>query len=174
MSLLDIVTEHLKEPEYLHVILNPLPVYGLALGILALGIGMASRSRAAQVTALVIVFLSAASAWPVKKYGEQAYDSIESRSDDAGYAWLDAHAQRATRFIFVFYIAAAVAAAALLVPWKYPASSLPLSGATLLASLVALGFGCWIAYAGGQIRHSEFRFGKPPEKLGDYEKLMQP
>ena len=174
MSLLEIVTEHLKEPEYLHVILNPLPVYGLSLGVLALGIAILSRSRAAQVTALVLVFISAASAWPVKKFGEQAYDTIESKSDEAGYAWLDAHAQRATRFIFVFYIAAASAAAALLVPLKFPKSSIPLSCLTLLFSLVAFGFGCWIAYAGGQIRHTEFRFGKPSEKLGDYEKLMQP
>ena len=88
MSLVEIVTAHLKEPEYLHVILNPLPVYGLSLGILALGIAILSRSRAAQVTALVLVFISAASAWPVKKFGEQAYDNIESKSDDAGYAWL--------------------------------------------------------------------------------------
>jgi len=174
MNLPEIITEHLKEPEYLHVILNPLPVYGLALGALALFIAILSRSRAAQVTALVIVFISALSAWPVKKFGEEAYDTIESKSDDAGYAWLDAHAQRATRFIFVFYIAAAAAAAALLAPWKFPKTSIPLSCLTLLLSLVALGFGVWIAYAGGQIRHTEFRFGKPSEKLGDYEKLMQP
>ncbi len=174
MSFLDLVNAHLKEPEYLHVILNPLPVYGIALGMLALAVAIVSRSRAAQVTALLLVFLSAFSAWPVKVYGERAYDSIESKSDEAGYAWLDAHAQRATRFIWVFYVAAAVAAAALLVPWKYPKTALPLSCATLVISGVALGFGCWIAYAGGQIRHGEFRFGKPSEKLGDYERLMQP
>jgi len=174
MSLLDLLTEHLKDPVYLHVILNPLPVYGLALGILALAIAILSRSRAAQVTALVIVFLSSLSAWPVKKYGEQAYEVVEPKSDTGSFAWLDAHAQRATRFIFVFYIAAAAAAAALLAPWKFPGIGIPLSCLTLALSLVALGFGCWIAYAGGQIRHDEFRFGKPPEKLGDYERLMQP
>ncbi len=27
--------EHLSNPEYMHVLLNPLPVYGLAMGCLA-------------------------------------------------------------------------------------------------------------------------------------------
>jgi hypothetical protein len=174
VSFFDLVIAHLKEPEYLHVLLNPLPVYGIALGDLALFIGILSRSRAAQVAALVIVFLSAFSAWPVKHYGEEAWDAIDAKSDETGGVWLDAHAQRAERFIFVFYIAAAVAAAALLVPWRFPKSGLPLSCLTLVVSLVALGFGCWIAYAGGQVRHTEFRFGKPSEKRGDYERLYQP
>ena len=32
--------EHLSNPEYLHVLLNPLPVYGLAVGVLGLVIAL--------------------------------------------------------------------------------------------------------------------------------------
>jgi hypothetical protein len=40
---------------------------------------------------------------------------------------------------------------------------LPICGMAMAAlALVALGFGGWIAHAGGQIRHTEFRAGKPP------------
>ncbi len=67
----ELLKQHLSEPEYLHVLLNPLPVYGLFLGALALGIAIISRSRAAHVTALAIIFVSAGSAWPVKILGEQ-------------------------------------------------------------------------------------------------------
>ncbi|MBV9618824.1 MAG: hypothetical protein JO201_06390, partial [Verrucomicrobia bacterium] len=70
--------EHFRNPEYLHVLLNPLPVYGLALGLLGLIIALFSRTRAARVTALVIVFISAISIWPVVYYGDSAYDRVLS------------------------------------------------------------------------------------------------
>src|SRR2546425_12100972 len=105
--------KHLHQSEYLHVLLNPLPVYGLALSVVALAIAAALRSRAAQVTALALVVLSAGSAWPAVEFGEKGFDRVQSMSDEAGYRWLDAHAQRATRFKWVFYATAAVAAAAL-------------------------------------------------------------
>ena len=56
--------EHLSHPEYLHVLLNPLPVYGLAVGAFGLVIALISRSRAARVTALALVLISGVSAWP--------------------------------------------------------------------------------------------------------------
>jgi hypothetical protein len=63
----------LSQPEYVHVLLNPLPVYGLATGVLGLVLAMALRSRTAQVVALIIILICAASAWPVYQYGEGAY-----------------------------------------------------------------------------------------------------
>jgi hypothetical protein len=35
----------LEQPEYIHVLINPLPVYGLAMGLVGLSIGLALRSR---------------------------------------------------------------------------------------------------------------------------------
>jgi hypothetical protein len=47
--------EHLSKPEYVHVLLNPLPVYGLAVGVLGLVIALLSKTRAARVTALFVI-----------------------------------------------------------------------------------------------------------------------
>lgn len=167
----ELVRQHLNQPEYLHVFLHPLPVYGVALGALALVIAMALRSRSAQITALILVFLCALAAWPVAHFGEEAFDRVESLSNEQGYAWLDAHAQRATRALPVFYALAALSAMALLLPWRFPKSALALNLLTLLLAIMTLGFGAWISLAGGQIRHSEFRYGKPSEPLGGYEKM---
>jgi uncharacterized membrane protein len=170
-SLLDLIKAHLKQPEYLHALLRVFPVEGLALGIMALIIALVQRSRSAQITALILVFFCSAMAWPAAKFGEEGYDRIEAMSQDAGYAWLDAHAQRATKTVFVFYILAGVSLVALVLPWKFPRTAVPLAAFTLLLSFGSLAVGGWIAYAGGQIRHSEFRYGRPPEKLGGYEKM---
>ena len=53
------------------MLLNPLPIYGLAAGVLALVVGLAMRSRSAQVTALVVILSCALSAWLVYQYGER-------------------------------------------------------------------------------------------------------
>jgi uncharacterized membrane protein len=152
----------LQQPEYVHVLLNPLPVYGLAVGVIALIVALFLRHRSAQTVALILILIAAASAWPVVHYGEAAFDRALSMSDADGEAWLKAHEARAEKLEYLFYALATLAAAAILLPKKWPASAKPLLIATLLLALVSLGAGGYIAYAGGKIRHREFRTSKPP------------
>lgn len=161
----------LRQPEYLHVLLHPIPIYGTAFGILGLLLAFWMKSRPAHVVALVLILVSGLSAWPVKELGENSYDAIEAISDRSAYAWLDAHGQRAERGTKVFYVLAVVALAALSLPAKLPKLGPLLSAVTLLVAIAALLVGGWIAYAGGKIRHKEFRHGPPPEKVGEYEKM---
>lgn len=170
LSVYETLQAHLRQPEYLHALLHPLPVYGVAFGILALVLAFWLKNRAAHVVALSLLLISGLSAWPVKEFGEKAYDRIEAMSDKQGYAWLDAHAQRAVKTVPVFYVLAAAAALALVIPLKIPKLGKPLSVMTLLVALAAMAIGGWIAYAGGKIRHKEFRLGPPPERPGKYEK----
>src|SRR5438552_17019661 len=100
------ILRDLRQPEYVHVLLNPLPVYGLAVGLIGLLVAICLRSRAATVVALVVVFISAAAAWPVYEYGEQAYDRVLSMADADGRAWLAAHKERAEVLIWFFYAVA--------------------------------------------------------------------
>jgi hypothetical protein len=154
----------LRQPEYVHTLLNPLPIYGLAIALLALLIATCLRNRGAQMTALVLVLICAASAWPVVAFGERAYDNILTMSDDDGRAWLEAHEERAESLMYVFYACAVAATAALVAPMKWPKAALPLAIVTMLLAVGSLGAGASIAYAGGKIRHREFRTVPPPEK----------
>ncbi len=147
----------LLEPGYLHVLLNHLPIFGTALGALALLVALGLRSRPAQITALVVVLVASASAWPVLVTGQQAYKPIRGLTDDDGSDWLDMHMDRAEKTIYAFYFLAAVALAGLLAPRKWPRSATPLALASLALSLLCLGLGGYIAQAGGRVRHPEFR-----------------
>jgi len=160
----------LRQPEYIHVLLNPLPVYGLLVGWIGLVIGLALRSRRAQTATLTLVLLSSISAWPVYEFGQQGYDRVLSMTDEAGEAWLDEHMHRAENLIWVFYALAALSAFAIAAPIKWPKSSMPLAVAVILLGAVTLGSGAYIAYAGGRVRHREFRNEPPPPKRPEDER----
>jgi hypothetical protein len=153
----------LQRPEYLHVLFNPLPVYGLAVGLLGLIAAIYLNTRGGQITALVLVFACAASAWPVAHYGEAAEDRVQAMADDDGGAWLKEHAHRADELIYIFYALALVAASAIFVPAKWPRAARPLAIATLVLTIASLAAGSYIAHAGGRIRHREFRTTPPPK-----------
>ena len=53
------IWQDFSQPEYIHVLINPLPVYGLAIAWLGLIAAIIMRSRGGQVTALALVFISA-------------------------------------------------------------------------------------------------------------------
>jgi len=163
--MIEAILRGLHQPEYVHVLINPLPVYGLAMGLIALLVATCQRSRAATIAALVVVLISSAAAWPVYEYGEQAYNGVLSMADEAGRAWLAAHKARAENLIWFFYALAILSAIALIVPIKWPRLSLGLAIAVLVLGVISLGVGGYIAYAGGKIRHREFRNEPPPQGL---------
>jgi hypothetical protein len=162
--MIDSLLRDLRQPEYIHVLINPLPIYGLATGWIGLIIALCLKSRRAQIATLAIVLLSAASAWPVYEFGQQAYDRVLSMTDEDGKAWLDAHRDRGEDLIYFFYALAILSVIAIAAPMKWPKSSVPLTLGVILLGAIAIGMGAYIAQAGGKIRHREFRNEPPPRK----------
>ena len=154
--------ELLKKPEYIHVVLNHLPIYGTILGALALAISLILRSRAAQITALILTLVAGLSAYPVFVTGQRAYKTMRGVSDDDGADLLDEHMDRAEKTIGAFYLLAALAGAGLLLPIKLPKSSFPLAVLTLVVAIFCSGIAVYIAQPGGRVRHPEFRPNESP------------
>src|SRR4030095_10051626 len=102
MNLWTLVREHLGDPEYVHVLINPLPVYGLAIATLAVVLALVLRNQRVTIAALVLIFVSALSAWPTYHYGEAGYDRVKAISDPAGEHWLDEHMARGEKLIWAF------------------------------------------------------------------------
>jgi hypothetical protein len=147
----------LRQPEYVHVLLNPLPVYGLLISWIGLIAALISKSRRAHIVTLILIFVTSISAWPVYEFGEEGYDRVLAMADDDGHAWLNQHRDRAQKLIYLFYAVAALSAVAIIVPSRWPKSSVPLALAVVLLGAAAMASGCYIAYAGGKVRHREFR-----------------
>ena len=162
--MIDALIRDLRQPEYIHVLLNPLPVYGLAVALIGLLIAVFLRSRSGQIATLALVLLSSAMAWPVYEFGERAKDPVLSMENEPGQAWIEAHEDRAEDCILFFYGLAALAAVAIALPLRWPKFALPLAIVTAVLGLVVTGMGAYIGYAGGKIRHHEFRNEPPPTK----------
>ncbi len=152
----------LRQPEYIHVLLNPLPIYGLAAGFLSLIAALVARSRGGQAIALGLILLSALSAWPVAHFGEAAYDRVYAMSNDEAQKWLNWHAHLADGIVWAYYVTAALSAGALASLWRYPRIQRWTLALTAIGAAVALCLGGFLAFAGGKVRHSEFRHGPPP------------
>ena len=167
--MIDTLLRDLRQPEYIHVLINPLPIYGLLMGWIGLVIAVSVKSRRAQVATLALVLVTSASAWPAYEFGEQAYDRVLSMADEDGKAWLDEHKDRGEDLIWIFYALAVLSAIAITAPIKWPKSSTPLVIAVIFFGAVTLGIGGYIAYAGGKIRHREFRNVPPPPKRAEHE-----
>lgn len=157
------VLDTLKQPEYVHVLLHPIPIYGLATSLAFYLAGLALKSRATQIVALGFVILTSASGWLVQHYGEEGFDRVETMVTEKQKAWLKVHEERGERTVWMLYGTAAIAALTLVTSVLFPKGLSFLASATVLACLASLFLGLWTSHAGGQIRHKEFYQGPPPE-----------
>lgn len=160
-----------SQPEYLHILINHLPIIGLMVAVAFLTAFLLLRNRAGAAAGMVAVALLALLAWPVMSTGEGAYEKINQLADEAGKAYLDRHMELAERWIYLYVSTAIVAGAGLLAARKRPQLLFPSAVATLVLAAGCLIAGAVIAENGGMIRHPEFRSGPPPQAnhLDDHE-----
>jgi hypothetical protein len=102
--------------EYVHALLNPLPLYGLTMGVLVLAAGLFARSKAARNIGLVLIVQCAASAWPFLYHGQHGYNHVHPQLDAGSQQWLKVRMDGAERFIYSFYLATPVGIASLAWP----------------------------------------------------------
>jgi hypothetical protein len=154
--------ELLDDPAYRHVLFNHVPIIGLIMAFVVLLIGLVLRQTAVLSVGLVLVVLTAGSSYPVGLFGDGAYPAVFDRLDGDGRAWLDYHTYLADTWLPVLYLNALLAAAALVLgllrrPLLYPAAVLVVL--LTIAGIITAG---WIGYAGGKVKHPEFRLDDPP------------
>lgn len=148
-----------QPPEYLHALLNHLPIVGLAVALLGLGVALLSKHRTAIAGSLLLVGLFAASAWPVIESGESAYNGIRAIADPDGAALLKRHMLLADRWAWLYYVTAAAALASAVITWKSPKWQNWAAVTVAIFAASSLATGAAVAKLGGQVRHPEFRSG---------------
>lgn len=153
----------ISQPEYLHILINHLPIIGLLVATVLLAVFLALRNRTAVVAGMIAIALLTLSAWPVLVTGQKAYEKIDQLADEAGKAYLDRHMELAETWIYLFFATSVVAAGGVVAAKKRPSILFPIALATLFLAASCMVAGVVIAENGGMVRHPEFRSGPPPE-----------
>jgi len=159
--------ELFSRPEYVHVLINHLPLTGLFAALLCLIGALITRKRAAIFLGLGLVSLFSFSAWPVYVYGEEGYDRVYSMADEDGDAYLQRHKELAERWIWLFYATGALAAGGVVAGWRWAKCLWPTGAGVAILAAISLVAGAVVADYGGKVRHREFRKGRPPALHSD-------
>jgi len=152
------LTAALRQPEYVHVLINHLPVTGLLVAVLVLAIGALLRQRAVVLLGLALVAVFAATVLPVVYFGEQGFDRVLAMTYEEGGQWLRRHHDLAQRWKYLYYATAAIVAAiSFIVSLLRPKTLWVAVPLTLILAIGCLVAGAAISEAGGKVRHTEFR-----------------
>ena len=152
---------HLKQPEYMHVLINPIPIFGMGLGLLLLIVAWVRPAAGLSEAGLAIIIATGVITYPTIKLGQYAYDRIFETIPLDAQEWLDVHMARAERSQYLFYLAAILACLTLYKQRRNPETARRLMIATMAVSGLCAALAGLIAHAGGQVRHTEFRTGPP-------------
>lgn len=68
--------QSVRDPEYAHLLLESVPLYGLAFGLILLIVAFVVQERKCRLLALGLIFLSCASVWPYLDFRQKATPRI--------------------------------------------------------------------------------------------------
>lgn len=138
---------------HVHLILNHIPVVGVAFGLGLLGWSMWRRDVALQRVALTSFVVVALAAIPVYLTGEPAEEIVEHLAGTTESA-IESHETAGLAALLVVSLLGAIALVGLLLPLRW---SRVTARAALLVALAGAGLMAWTANLGGRIRHAELR-----------------
>ena len=149
-------------PEYIHIILNHLPLVGFLAGGIPLLIGALFKKEALVRTGVLLVLVFGAPAYFIMETGQEAEERLAHGEtaaviDELSHEFLHEHEERAEIAIISIYVTLGLAVLCLAATFSVKKTVTPLAWVTLLSLAVSLGLTTWTAQAGGRIRHPEFR-----------------
>jgi len=155
-------------PEHIHLLVNHIPIHGLAVASFILLLGLALKHRMTVGVASLAVFLTALSIPVVMGTGEAAYQRYKQQPEirdtltDKGLQFAHVHFEQAEKGSKATYLLIVVGVLTL-VCWKFkPNWFMKLGWALFLLTLICLILNVWIASTGGKIRRPDFQAGSVP------------
>lgn len=150
-------------PEHIHLLINHVPIHGLALATLFLFLALIFKKKSCTIFACVGVLLTSLSIPFVMGSGESAFErykhtqEIRDHISDAGLQYAHLHYEHAETGAKLTYLLILLSAATLLSLKFKPDWFTKLSWVTLFVAILALLANAWIASSGGKIRRPDFQ-----------------
>ncbi|MFB3921144.1 MAG: hypothetical protein ACE145_05445 [Terriglobia bacterium] len=146
----------MPNPAHVHLILNHVPVIGVALGILLLVLALFRKSQELKKISLGFFVLMGAAAVPAFLTGEPA-EGIVKDLPGVSRDMIERHEEAALAALIVLIVLGVCCLAALYVFRRAPAMPVWVMGVVLVLSIVSGGLMAYTANLGGQVHHQELR-----------------
>ena len=143
---------------HIHLILNHVPIVGVAFVSLLLTIALVFRNTFTQKISLLFLVLIAAVTAIVYLSGDGASDAVQGLPGVTN-AVVNAHESIARIALIITGFLGALAFFGLALYWKRDKLPALFVSGVLLVSLVTTGIMVWTGLLGGEIRHTEIRPG---------------
>ncbi len=167
METIDLLFKKIGDPEYRHLLLEPLLIYGVLIGAAAFVLAFLFKERKMQLAALLIIIVSALMVVPYLS----ARSSADKRAEKLFTAKAEQiAAQRETRkdSQWAYFAVAALAGVTLLMGAHKGKAGLVVGVATVGAAGCLVLFGMAMHLKDSQIHHPNLR-GSPPTLAADGE-----
>ncbi len=143
---------------HLHLMLNHVPVLGVAFGTVLLGLGLLRENRLLQQVGLVVLAGAAVAAAGAFLTGHEAEDIVEDRLRDVD-SFIHSHEENALFALLTAGLAGLLSIGALWLGRGARELSRGLLRLTFAVAVIATLLMAWVANLGGRISHPEARPG---------------
>lgn len=106
--------QSIRDPEYAHLLLESLPLYGLGIGLLFLFASLAFREGKCRLLALVLICASCASVWPYQDLRAKAQPRILATRDPSFGPLIREQAKRRSDAAWAYYCVAGISGLAVI------------------------------------------------------------
>src|SRR6202008_2717137 len=130
-----------------HVLLNPMPLYGMAAGAFLLAWSRLRHPEEFPEGALIWIILVAFVTGLAVYFGEQGYENVGAIADAHGNRWLAHHKERAETLMYIFYLAGFCALGSLVAKRRQPSWVRYGVSLTLVLTILSMGAAASISHA---------------------------
>jgi hypothetical protein len=150
------LTEKLKDPEYLHLLLEPIMIWGLAIGVIAFLFAYFFGERKMQLVALGVIIVSSLAVGPYLKQRAQADERVVKLRADMKEQ-IEASQERRRDSRGAYLLVAALAGLTVLMGAHKGMPGMLAGIGTVLAGTVVVIHGAWLNLKDAEIYHPNIR-----------------
>ena len=141
---------------HLHMVVNHFPIIGIIIGMIVLGVGIATKSAISKRIGSFILIGSAIFSFPSFETGEGAEEIVENLPG-ISEIFIEKHEEIAEQFMGFVWAIILIGVLSLLSEWKMKKFTNWLYISLFIISLFATYFAKQVGTSGGEIRHTEIR-----------------
>lgn len=151
----------LKDAEYAHLVMEPLPMYGIGIGALFLILAILTGESKSRMLALVLICACSASVWPYLDLRKEAAPRILATHEPSYGPLIREQTTRREGYAWAFYVLAGISAVTLLAAGG--SKGKPFLLMTAAAALVVFVLSLWLHKKECEIYHRNIVKYRPPK-----------